>query len=60
MDDPLIPFTKPGDVPIYADEYPVNLQTLPSLGELNRRLKARQIPMTVPERQFRPNILVSG
>ena len=47
-------------MPIFADDYPVNLQTLASFKELNRQLKQRNIPMTVTERRFRPNILVSG
>ena len=30
------------------------------LNELNRQLKYRNIPLTVTERQLRPNIVVSG
>ena len=58
--DPLLPFSRPEDVPLFADEYPVNLQTISSLEDVNRRLEARQIQMNIGERQFRPNILASG
>jgi uncharacterized protein YcbX len=47
-------------VPIFADEYPVQLQTLASLNEVNKQLQQRDIPMTVSAGNFRPNIFVSG
>ena len=58
--DPLLPFSRPEDVPLFADEYPVNLQTISSLEDVNKRLEARKIQMNIGERQFRPNILASG
>jgi uncharacterized protein YcbX len=58
--DPLVPFSRPEDVALYADEYPVNLQTISSLEDVNKRLESRQVKMNIGERQFRPNILASG
>lgn len=56
----VLPQTKPDDIPLFSDGYPVMLMAQKSLDELNRRLKARKKNLVVEERRFRPNILIKN
>jgi uncharacterized protein YcbX len=51
------PLVRPDDVPIFADDYPVNIQTQSSLNEINKKIgKENRIKVE----HFRPNIFVAG
>ena len=48
------------DVPLFADGFGFLLTNEDSIDDLNIKLKAQNINLTVDERRFRPNISVKG
>jgi hypothetical protein len=53
-------FARPGDELSFADGYPVNLASVTSLAELNRRIQLRDPAAAVPMTRFRPNVVIDG
>jgi len=59
-DSYLTPLMKNGDKPYFADGCPYLLLSKPSVDNLNRVLKEKNVDLEVEETRFRPNIHISG
>jgi len=56
----IFPTRKPSDKSYYADVFPYMMMTQPSIDTLNALLAQEDVDLTVEERRFRPNIVVTG